>query len=295
MATAFDRSVYSESPALTALKGYKPLTAPSLAAAVGGQQSVTKIPTNEPTIPFTGPDPSRGSELEKFGYTGDLGLNDYEQQYLNEITRLMGDRSALNALAPAQGYYADVLSGKYGAEGDDYLQGVLDPMKASAMQSYDELSKALATRYSGIGGFFGGRHGIAQGRLAADTANNMALNEANLRYQRYVDNLNAMGGAAAGLTGVSGQIAGLEDLLLGQIRGGGDLITGREKYNQEQYQGAADRSYNDWVRARAEQLLPYQLALALTGQPSVDNVVSQSNWLSDIGGILAGIGEIIPG
>lgn len=302
---ASQRNPYGEelNPTQNVLSNYKPLTAPSLKATSGamglnssGNWPFLNPPQNEPapppaptTLPPAANPASQGASLSSWGYNGPLGMNDYEQQYLNEIARVTGDQSALQALDPAKDYYNKMLSGAYGAEGDSYLQGVLDPMRASAMQNYDELSKALASRYSQVGGYYGGRAGIAQGRLASDTANNMAQQEANLRYQRYADNLGQMGGAASGLMGLSGQMAGLQNNYLGQLAGGGDLLTGRQQYNDQQYQDAIMKSYADWTRARQEQLLPLQMSLGLLNTNAQDNIVTQTpGLLASILGPLGG-------
>jgi len=299
MATAAQRLLYGEtedSPARAALNPYpRPLTTPSYAP----KQSITKPPavmttptTVGPAVPAsaatTAADPS--AELAKWGYQGPLGLNDFEQEGLNYIADIFANKSAMGELDPASEFYKSLLGGDFGAESDSYLQAVLDPMRASSMQTYDELSKALAGRFSNVGAYYGGKAGVAQGRLASDTQNNMAQNEANLRYQRYTDDLNSRLSGASGLRGIASDRAGLENNYLTQLLGGGNLITGREQYNTQEYQGAIDKAYQDWVRARAEQLMPYQMGLNLAGMGATENIVTQDPGI--LGTLLGVVGNV---
>lgn len=299
MATALSKLLYDEAaqtPTQAALSPLQPLTAPSLKIGAGTPAKTTPPATTAvqpislamPSAATSAPVAPDQGGLAKWGYAGPLGTNDYEQEYLKYIADLYNNQDALKALAPAQGYYDKALSGGFGPESDAYLQAVLDPMRASEMQNYDALSKALAGRYSSFGGYYGGRSGIAQGRLASDTANNMAQQEANLRYQAYMDNINRMSGAATGLQGLSGEMSGLQNNYLSNLLGGGNLLTGREQYNTQEYQNAILKEYQDWVRARQEQLLPYSIAQSLLGTNAQENVVTQNpgilNTILGVGG-----------
>jgi hypothetical protein len=288
MATAAQRALYGDdrtNPVQAALNPYQqPLTTPSYMP----KTSIMK-PQVGATTPLAAPAQSAGmmpgapppastdpnAELAKWGYQGPLGLNDYEQEGLNYIADIFANKSAMGELDPASEFYKSLVGGDYGAESESYLQGVLDPMRASAMQTYDEMSKALAGRFSNVGAYYGGKSGVAQGRLASDTQRNMSEQEGRLRYQRYTDDLNSRLSGASGLQGISGQRAGLENNYLSQLLGGGNLITGREQYNTQEYQGAIEKAYQDWVRARQEQLMPFQIGQNLLGTSGVENIVTQ--------------------
>ena len=229
--------------------------------------------------------PSAGEDLAKWGYTGQIPINNVEQQAIDFVNNMYGSGGALGTLNNAQDYYDQVLRGQYGPEGQAYLQQVLDPMRTSQMRNYDDMSKALATKFSDIGGFYGGRAGIAQGRLASDTSNNMAQNEANLRYQGFSDNLNRMGGAASGLVGLGQAQSGMSGDMLNYLLSTGGMITGRDTLNRSQYQQAMQNSYNDWLRARQENLLPFTWGQSLTGQQATQPIVTQtqSPWGAALG------------
>jgi len=315
----YDESTYN--PTQKALS--RPLTAPSF----NPNRSTTRTPTTSPSVPpastadnqgggmatttpaaatvpvggaATPPQsgananpnaaPTAQEDLAKWGYTGEIPINNIEQQAIDFVNNMYGSGGALGTMNNAQDYYDQVLQGKYGPEGQAYLQQVLDPMRTSQMQNYGEMSKALATKFSDIGGFYGGRAGIAQGRLASDTANNMAQNEANLRYQGFNDNMNRMGGAASGQVGLAQAQSGISGDMLNYLLSTGNMVTGRDALNRSQYQQAMQNSYNDWLRARQENLLPFSWGQSLVGQQAVQPVVTvtPSAW----GEALGAVGQI---
>jgi hypothetical protein len=313
----YDESTYNPTQKVLS----RPLTAPSF----NPNRSTTRIPTTSPSVPpastadnqgggklttmpaaapipvgggATGgvppqsggnanPNavPSASEDLAKWGYTGEIPINNLEQQAIDFVNNMYGSGGSLGTINNAQSYYDQVLQGKYGPEGQAYLQQVLDPMRTSQMRDYGEMSKALATKFSDIGGFYGGRAGIAQGRLASDTANNMAQNEANLRYQGFNDNMNRMGGAASGQVGLAQAQSEMSGDMLNYLLTTGGMVTGRDALNRSQYQQAMQNSYNDWMRARQENLLPFSWGQSLVGQQAVQPVVTQtpSAWGQALG------------
>ena len=309
----YDESTYN--PTQRALS--RPLTAPSF----NPNNSVTRIPTTTPspvaqtptanagspqTTPLvTNPPAAQGAvspadpngDLAKWGYTGAIPINNVEQQAIDFVNNMYSSGGALGSMNNAQDYYSQVLQGKYGPEGQAYLQQVLDPMRTSSMQNYNDMSKALATKFSDIGGFYGGRAGIAQGRLASDAANNMAQNEANLRYQGFADNMNRMGGAAQGQVGLAQAQSGMSGDMLNYLLSTGGMITGRDTANRAQYQQALQNSYNDWIRARNENLLPFSWGQNLVGQEATTPVVTtqQSPWGAILGAFGQGAGAFTGG
>jgi hypothetical protein len=252
-----------------------PSTSPQVSTAVEPYKtSITQPQVGDTTAPQGADIPS--DNLGMWGYTGPVGINDYEQQALDFINEIYGTQGPLATMMPGQDYYNKVLNGDFGAEGNTYLQNVLDPMRASAMRDYEEMSKGLANRFSQFGGYYGGKSGIAQGRLASDTANNMAQQEANLRYQAYVDDLTRRGGAAEGLRGLGTTQSAISGDILNQLMTGGNMLTQREFTNRAEYQNALQRSYQDWLRARQEQLMPFSMAGSLLGTQATMPVVTQT-------------------
>jgi hypothetical protein len=285
----------------------RPLTASSLDPNV----SVNKVPNAGITAPApvaktqagtpsagapaaaVVPAQSPSEDLAKWGYTGNIPINNVEQQAIDFVNNLYGNQGALSTTTNAQNYYNDVLAGKFGPESAAYLQQVLDPMRASSMKTYEDLRKGLATKFSDIGAYYGGRSGVAQGRLAAQSANDIAQNEANLRYQNFTDNQGRMAGAAGGLLNTAGVQSGLQGDMLNYLLSTGNLITGRDVTNRAQYQQALQNSYNDWLRARQENLMPFSWGQNLTGQQATTPVVTSQpglNWgdLLQAGGQIAG-------
>jgi len=290
----------------------RPLTAPSFDPNVSANrvpdtgitappEPVAKIQAGTPAAgaPAASVAPAQdpSADLAKWGYTGAVPINNVEQQAIDFVNNLYGSQGPLSTTTNAQSYYNDVLAGKFGPEGAAYLQAVLDPMRSSSMQNYNDMSKALATKFSDIGGYYGGRSGIAQGRLAADSANNMALNEANLRYQGFNDDMTRRGGAASGLLNTSQVQSGLSGDMLNYLLSTGGMITGRDTLNRAQYQQALQNSYNDWLRARSENLMPFNMAQGLLGQEATTPVVTtqQSPWGAILGAIGQGAGAFTGG
>lgn len=228
--------------------------------------------------------------LAMWGYTGEIPINNIEQQAIDFVNNLYGTQGPLSTMGGAQDYYQKVLAGDYGPEGQAYLQSVLDPMRASETQNYNDKAKALATKFSQYGGYFGGKHGVAQGRLASESANNMAQNEANLRYQGFTDNMNRMGGAAQGLQSLGQAQSGVSGDMLNYLLSTGGMVTGRDALNRSEYQAALQRSYNDWLRARQEQLMPFSMASSLIGQQATQPIVTQTQ--SPWGAALGALGTI---
>lgn len=263
------------------------MTSPNKPGVVGAMPS-DGMSASVPAV--AAPVQTPADDLSKWGYTGAIPINNIEQQAIDFVNQMYGSGGALGTMNNAQDYYDQVLQGKYGPEGQAYLEQVLNPMRASSMQNYNEMSKALATKFSEVGGYYGGRAGVAQGRLASDTVNNMAQQEANLRYQNFNDNQGRMSGAASGLTGLAGAQSGISGDMLNYLLSTGGMITGRDATNRAQYQQATQNAYNDWVRARQEALLPYQLSQSLIGQQAITPVVTSQG--SDWGAALQAAGMI---
>lgn len=281
---------------LSPANSIRPLTAPSLsvpAPAVQPPSAMPKVspnrpPEQEPPPAAGGAPADQGSNLGMWGYTGPVGINNMEQQALDFINEIYGTQGPLSTMMPAQDHYNRVLSGEFGPEGQAYLQAVLDPMRASAMENYDDMAKNMATRFSNVGGYFGGKHAVSQAKLSDLSARSMAEQEANLRYQRFSDDLAGQFGAAQGLQGLGQAQSGISGDILSYLLAGGNMLTGREMTNRSEYQNALQRSYQDWLRARQEQLASFGWGQNLLGQQATMPVVTQSQ--SPWGALLGGLG-----
>jgi hypothetical protein len=280
---------------------YRPVSAPRRAMTVPSYQprsSVNVVPSaaspspavsaSASTPPSTVPNyQSPNDNLSMWGYTGEIPINNLEQQAIDFVNQMYGSGGALETLGPAQDYYNAVLRGDFGPESQAYVSALLDPMRARMTQDYNDASKSMATRFSDVGGYFGGRHGVGQARLASENNMNMANMEAELRYKSFMDDMANRSGAASGLTGLASTQSGLSGDMLNYLLSTGGMVTGRDALNRSEYQNALGRSYQDWVRARQELLMPFSMAGGLYGTNAVENIVTPSPW----GALLGGIGQ----
>ncbi len=232
--------------------------------------------------------------LERFGYTGPIGFNDYENAALNFITQMGQGGGPLATITPGQSFYGDVLGGKYGPTGDVFRKGVYDPTKAEAESLLATSQKQMADKFSHRGGYFGGTHAIAQSDLADKSNRGLASLLGNLNLEGFNQDLAAKQGAAAALPGMAQTQQNIVGDILQNYMSGGNLVTGREMTNRAELQGAQERAYNDWQRARQESLLPISLMQSLLGLQTTMPVVTQpgqSGW----GALLAGLGSGLGG
>lgn len=259
---------------------------PSQAAIQAAPEAGASTPPGE--IPsYTNPN----DNLAMWGYTGEIPINNLEQQAIDFVNQMYSAGGELETTGPAQDYYNAVLRGDFGPESQAYVEALIDPMRSRMMSDYNDASKAMATRFSEQGGFFGGRHGVGQGRLSAETNRNMADQEAQLRYQAFVDDMNRRGGAASGLGNLAQVRSGLSGDMLNYLLSAGNVVTGRDVLNRSEYQNALGRSYQDWLRARSELLMPFSMAGSLTGTPMTQPIVTQQQ--SPWGALLGGVGQAI--
>lgn len=234
-----------------------------------------------------------GSMLPRFGYQGQVGVNPVEQMGLGQIAGMAGQQRPMETTLPAQQALTQIAGGQFGPQGQAFRQQVYDPTKAEAMRNLEEQQQAMAQRFAHRGGYFGGQHATAQARMAQEAMNpiNQLMGSLNLQgFQGDVANRLA---ASQGLGGLAGTQRGIESSLLDDVMGGGQMLTQRELQNRELYQGASDRAYQDWQRARQERLMPLQGIMAMLGMPTQTPVVqmpqqSGSGLLGNLLGMGAG-------
>jgi hypothetical protein len=239
--------------------------------------------------------------LARFGYTGPIGINPYEQKYLNMANRYSAGGGPLQTMMPAQSYLGDVLGGAYSPMGAKFSSDVYQATKAGSMQNLQEMQKNMANRFANYGGYFSGPHAIAQGKMAANVGTNLDQILANLNLAGFnQDQLNRL--AAAGQTqSMAGTQQNIVSDMLNNIMGGGQLLTQRELTNRAEIQNAQQRAYEDWVRARGESMMPFNAAMGLLNLQPIENFAQQpqaSPWGGLLGGIGQGIGSLtnlIPG
>lgn len=235
------------------------------------------------------------SVLPNYGYQGPIEINPYEKKALDFITELEETRQPLASLSPAKQFYEELLGGAYGPTGEKFRTDVYKATETEAMKRLTDLQDIIANRFVNTGGFFGGKHAIAQGKAAADIGTSLDKLLAELNLAGFESDVGRKMEGAQGLTGLASTERGLESSLLGDILGGGQYLTGKELTNRELYQQAVDRAYQDWVRAREEKLMPFNMMAALLGMPTQQTVVEQSQpsvWSSLLQGLGTAAGTL---
>lgn len=232
-------------------------------------------------------------QLPLFGYTGPIGVNPYEQMGLNFIQEMYGGRAPFQTMAPAQQYLTELTQGAYAPTGQKFQEEVYGATKTKAMDLLGEMQKGLAEKFTHRGGFFGGTHAMAQSDLARGVGQDLNEILANLNLSGYQSDIANRTAAASGLTTLGGTQQGVANQILQNIMGGGEMLTSREMVNRSEYQNALERAYNDWIRARQEELMPFQLASSLLGQQAITPIASQNqpfSWGNLLGGLAQGAG-----
>jgi hypothetical protein len=234
--------------------------------------------------------------LESFGYTGDIPINPMEQTYLNAINQLYTQNpTGLQTIQPANQFYQDVLGGAVGATGEPFRQNVYQATQAGAMQNYDTARRNLATKFSERGGYFGGGHSIAQAKLANETSNSLNQILAGLNLEGFNQDVLARQGAASGLAGLGTTQQGISSQILQDIYGGGNLLTQRDLLNRAESQQAQGLAYQDWLRARNENLGVFGAAANLLGYEAFQPIAQQgqqSQWGAVLGALLSAAGRV---
>ena len=139
--------------------------------------------------------------------------NTYTGLAQNYISGLSQSKPGLSTMQPASSYYKDVLSGKTGAESEKYNRDVIGSIRSEGAQTYGDMSRALATKFSRVGGYYGGTSGVAQGRLAGDTARGINSNIASVKANQYSQDQANKANAASGLTETGTKEAGINNAL----------------------------------------------------------------------------------
>jgi len=261
-----------------------------LRAGDRGTQAPAQIPTQ-------GNDPNY---MKRFGYLGPLGLNLPEQQYVQGGQVMAGQ--AFNPLAnpyqqalfPSLGFNQSVIGGAFAPGSQYYREQLYNPIREEAMRNYGRVSQNLAQNFSNRGAYFGGRHSLAQSELANQATTSLNKLLADLNLSGYESDMNRRMQGSQFLGGMAPTMQSMQSRALSQLGSGGQLVSGREQFNRAEYQNALQRSYQDWARARQEQMMPFQYFLSLMGQQPFQNIVQQPSpnpWGQFLGGLGSGLGQ----
>lgn len=253
-------------------------------------------PDPDPTYKFVGPPTgdNRTLNLDIYGWTGPVDVNDYEAEALDFIQELYRTQAPLDTMVPAQAQLEYAVNGGYAPYGEAYRGAVTDSMRTKAYEDYDRASKALATRFSERGGYFGGQHSKAQTDLARGVIDDLSARTAELNLEGFSKDVDTRMAASEALRSLGTTQAQVFDSMLQQILKGGELLTSREALNRAEVQGAEERSYQDWLRANNEQMSMFNTALALLGYQPTTPIAQQpqpSGWSSLLGALGGGVGQ----
>lgn len=235
------------------------------------------------------------SMLDLFGYLGPIDLNPAEREAIGFARNYMyGDRKALEPLNKANNFLNWVIGGGFSPQGHKFRNEVYDATRDTALEDLERTQKLLATKFSNYGGYFGGRHALSQALLADKTLGGLRQTLADLNLSGFNQDVNTRMGASQGLTGLGLAKSSVGKDILNSLLSVGDMMTRREMINRGEYQSAMERAYNDWMRARQEQLLPFQLGLGLLGLQPVSPIAQQpqqSPWNALLSGLGYGAGR----
>ena len=98
-----------------------------------------------------------------------------------------------------------------------YQQDVLDTTIAEFNRQRDIQQQAISDAAVGVGGYGGGRHGVAEAEFMSQTARDRAAIEANIRQQGFQQAQQAMGTAYGQQTGLAGLVPQLQQQDISQL------------------------------------------------------------------------------
>lgn len=233
--------------------------------------------------------PTDPSVLGKFGYRGDIAINPLEQQGMDYASSLLAGGTPGEQLAPAQSLYEQVLSGEFAPQGEQFRSDVYGATQTGAMENLKKMQDMMAENFAQRGGYFGGKHGIAQAELGRGVGSDLSQLLAGLNLQGFQSDIANRMGAAQGMGGLGATQRGMESSLLGDVMGAGGVGSQRDLINQQLYQSASDRAYQDWMRARQETMMPFTMAQGLLGMQPTQTFIQQPQ--SPFGPFAQGVGQ----
>jgi len=271
-------------------------TKPPVAPTTGVPAPTPTPPTPTPApAPATTPAPASTQDfLANYGYMGEMPINPFEQRALDYITQ-MSEGAPLETMTPAQTFLTSLVGGEFAPTGQAFREAVYEPVEERAFTNLTRAQKMLGEKFAHRGGFFGGKHAIAQGEMGAQVLNPLSQLLANLNLTGFGQDIASRTGAATGLESMGRTQQAIGGDILSDIMGGGQLLTSREALNRAEMQAAQQRAYQDWLRARGEEMMPFNLISTLLGTQPFENIISQpqqSPWGQLLGGIGQGLGSL---
>jgi hypothetical protein len=211
--------------------------------------------------------------LARFGYTGNIPLNQSEQNLIGFANDIYNNQLPLATLSPAISYYQNTLNTPYSAS--PYQNAVYEATKAGALQNLTESQDQLARRFSNMGA--GGANQLINqgGILTQKYLNDINQLLASLNLQGYNQYQTQQQGAAQGLASAAPTQMNLMSQVLSSLGTAGNVQTQNALTNQQLYQAAMDRAYQDYLNAQNQSMFPYQAMLSLLGDQTVQPYYQQ--------------------
>lgn len=274
------------------------------------KEAAKKDSLKKDILQYRGGEPPEGSPIRRKGYGisyGDVPIEPYslpegqipKEWYVAPPTELeqmaYGKARALSPyyygmMEPAVGFYGDILRGAYSPYGEYFRRKVYEPTKEEAFVNLERAQKEMARKFASQGGYFGGKHALAEAELARGTISDLNRLLAELELRGYEEDIASKFRAAEGMRRVPSELRGLE---WGDIEALAQL-GGRER---GMYQAYLDAVRRDWERARREEMLPFEMALSLLGVRAFEPVMMEpqpSPWAYLLGGLGSGLGSFLP-
>ena len=176
-----------------------------------------------------------------------------------------------------------------------YQQDVLDTTIAEFNRQRDIQQQAISDAAVGVGGYGGGRHGVAEAEFMSQTARDRAAIEANIRQQGFQQAQQAMGTAYGQQTGLAGLLPQLQQQDISQLGRVGALQQAQEQAvlgaEQEANRLQAFEPYErlGYYGAGIGQLMSgYPARQQFTAQPNPSPLAQALGTASVLGGIFGG-------
>lgn len=198
-------------------------------------------------------------------------------------------------MEPAIALYGEAVRGAFSPLGQYFRRQVYEPTREEALLNLERAQKEMARKFASKGGYFGGRHALAEAELARGTLSDLNRLLGELQLEGHKEDISTRFAGARGLEGITPTLRGLEwQDVFNLLQTGG-----RERGMRQLF---LDLVREDVMRSRQEQMLPFQMALSLLGVRAFEPVMMEprsSPWAYLLGGIgqvgsIYGLTKLLP-
>lgn len=193
-----------------------------------------------------------------------------------------GLQGAMAGTAAGMGFNSAQAANQYA---NPFQQNVIQGLQKDAMTNYQTGVNQLGAEATRAGAFGGSRHGVAQGVLAANTANALNNQIGNLRYQGYGDAMSRAAQDQQMRMGAASQLGNLSNLGFGMGQTINQNLAQQGAMQQALQQMAMDKAsgqYQGYQQSPYTALSAYTQALGSTPYPqTTTSTQSQNRGLFD--------------